>query len=429
MDKKTAGSRRLIISKNLIMMLVLLVVILIAVFAWYANADTVTAQQSSISASAADGVELALPDKTTGAFPTSNDAWKPNLKFSESGYLKNLVKDITSDGQQFVMPNFEAAKGLKEGRKVITDDVWVEGLSSKESLINTKPNDDDQYNYISFDFYIRSKSENINVTGDSFLAAGSERVVDEEGNVDTSASKFLKGTDIYRKSTYGAAAGEAKAFSADAIVGAMRVSLTGQPVASVSNGAETLDGNPKLKFLWLPRPDVYLNTDNNQNNWTLTTGVKTTDNLAAQTYVHSFYNGNTLVTENGVQRTVVGLTDKTGVKKGLTAGAYSDADVKTVSGTTDPAYFAVSKATDESKLGAKGYYPTLNQSKQIASGAPESSKGITFTAGTEKPNDNRATDGYYVYKMTMNIWIEGEDAEARRSMNNGVFSLKLDFGT
>lgn len=415
MDKKTAGSRRLVFSKNLIMMLVLLVVILITVFAWYTNTDTVTASKSTISACGADGVELALPDKDTGAFPKSNDAWTTQLDFSGSGYLKNLVKDITSNGQQFVMPNFEAAKGLKDGRKVITDDVWVEGLSSKEALTNAIANDDDQYNYISFDFYIRSKSKNINVTSDSFLAAGSELGYDENGQINESnpVKKLLKGSNIYRKSTYGAASGNANAFSSDAVVGAMRISLVGAPVSSVSGSNAALSADPDLKFLWLPRPDIYLNTDDNQNNWRLTTGVKKADALASQTYVHSFYTGN-IISGN--------------VKKGLTAGAYSDEDVKKVDGTTDPAYFAVSKADDESKLGTLGYYPKLGQSKNIASDAPESSKSIAFTA-SEDENDKRDTTGYYVYKYTMNIWIEGEDAEARRSMNNGVFSLELDFGT
>lgn len=418
MMKKTPGGRRLIPIKNLILMLVSLVVILATVFAWYTNNDKVTAEKSSISAKSADNIEFALPVKEANGnfiFPISNDNWSTELDFKESGFFTDFVKDVTSDGQQFAVPNFEAAKGLKEGRKVITDDVWVDGISSKEALINTQPNDDDQYNYISFDFYVRAKQKDINVLGESFLAAGSELGINENG--EKSEKKLLKGTSIYRKSTYGAADGNANAFSADAIVGAMRVSIVGQPVASVSTGSgtvtETLSGSPALKFLWLPRPDVYLNTDNNQNNWQLTTGVTKSNELAAQTYVHSFYHGETISGD---------------VKKGLTRGAYSDENVKSFNGTTHPAYFAVSKAADETKLGTLGYYPTLGQTKALVSDAPEASKSIQFTAGTEA-GDNRETIGYYVYKLTLNVWIEGEDAEARRSMNKGLFNLELDFGS
>lgn len=429
MTKKTIGGKRLVMTKNLIMMLVMLVVIFVAIFAWYTSSYAVTAETNSISAKSADNVELAVPEKigNVDVFPLSNASWKPEIDFSNSGYLKNLVKDITSGGNQFVVPNFEAASGLKEGRKVIADDVWTDGLSSKEALTNTSALDDDQYNYISLDFYVRSKSKDINVTSESFLAAGSELGIEEDGTIsETPAKKPLKGSNIYRCSTYGAQSGTANAFSADAVVGAMRVSLVGGPVTAVntSTRAETL-ANQNLRFLWLPRPDLYLSTDNNSNNWKLYTGIKPSNNtaqggmsvaqineIANQTYVHSFYEGN-IVTG--------------GVKKGLTPHTYNDTAVKTVDGAVANDIFKVSKITStDTSVGTTGYYPTLGQSANVANDAPESSKQIQFT---REQGDNRDTTGYYVYKYTLNIWIEGEDAEARRSMNNGVFSLELDFGT
>ena len=422
-------------TKNLIMMLVLLVVILIAIFAWYTDQYAATAESTSISASAADNVELAVPEKVTvtedgvekqkDSFPKSNDSWKSKIEFKTSGYLKDLVKDVTSNGEQFVIPNFEAAKGLGEGRKVITDDVWTKGLSSKEALTNTKVNDDDQYNYISLDFYVRSKSKNINVTADSFLAAGSELGYDGT-NADPNKAKLLTGEDIYRCSSYGAAKGKSGAFSADAIVGALRVSLIGAPVDGISTDDSTgittettFDGGTwanksALKFVWLPRPDIFLQTDDNSNNWKLYTGIKPSDTIAEKTYCHNFYTGN-VITGN--------------VKKGLTAGAYCDPAVKSIAGATNNSgIFKVSNINDNTELDGKGKYPTLGQSAKVASDAPETSKAIQFTAGTEQ-GDNRETTGYYVYKFTLNLWAEGEDAEARRSMSNGAFSLELDFGT
>lgn len=441
MKKIAIGDRRLVITKNLIMMLVMLVVIFVAIFAWYTESYKVTAGTTSISAQGADNVELALPKSVNGqtSFPISNDDWDTTLDFGGSGYLKNLVKDITSGGEQFVVPNFEAASGLMDGRKVIADDVWTEGLSSKEALTNSSTLDDDQYNYISFDFYIRSKQKNINVTSESFLAAGSELGYDGET---TSTVKPLKGTNIYRCSSYGAGEGNANAFSSDAIVGAMRVSLVGCLVDGVSttNGVTTethynggtWDANSDLRFLWLPRPDVYLQTDDDSNNWKLFTGIKPTGNsaqggltadqinaFADKTYAHSFYKGNT----------VTG-----GVKKGLTPHKYSDSLVKSVSGSDEnvPSVFKVSDTKNDTHLGETGHYPTLGQSVKVTGEPTEenlnTSKQIQFTQGTGDKADNETT-GYYVYKYTLNIWIEGEDAEARRSMNNGIFSLELDFGT
>ena len=435
MKKIAIGGKRFVITKNLIMMLVMLVVIFVAIFAWYTSSYAVTAETTSISAQAADNVELALPT-SDGKFPTSNDDWKSELDFAHSGYLKNLVKDITSNGKQFAVPTFEAAKGLKDGRKVIADDVWTEGLSSRVALTNESTLDDDQYNYISFDFYIRSKQQNINVTSESFLAAGSEIGYQDDEHKEE-ATKPLKGDSIYRCSSYGAQEGTANAFSSDAIVGAMRVSLVGCLVDGVnSSGKETTynggtwDANSDLRFLWLPRPDVYLKTDDNSNNWKLFSGIKPSgnaaqnglsaadvDELANQTYCHSFYEGNTVTGD---------------VKKTMTPHKYNDTLVKSVSGATASSVFKVSDTRNDAQLGATGHTPTLGQSARIT-GEPEQanldkSKQIQFTAGTEQ-GDNRDTTGYYVYKYTLNIWIEGEDAEARRSMNNGVFSLELDFGT
>lgn len=424
MEKITIGRKRLISIKNLILMAVILVVILAAVFSWYTESYSVTAETTSISAKGADNVELALPDRRSGsdAFPFNNDAWKTTLEFSKSGFLKDLVKDVTSDGKQFAVPTFAAATGLKDGRKVIADDVWTDGLSSKEALTNTSTLDDDQYNYISLDFYIRSKQSNINVTAESFLAAGSELGIKDDGTVEKDSSdnitsqQQLKGTNIYRSSSYGA--GGENSFSADAIVGAMRVSLVGAPV-SYEN--ETIsEGTSSLRFLWLPRPDIYLETDDNSNNWKLFTGIKPTGNsaqnnlaaeqvdaLANKTYAHSFYEGNVITG---------------GVKKTMTPHTYADSDVKTIDGAdTSKLYFKVSSAN----LGVANKIPSLGQSARLATDGLDSSKSIKFTTGDQ----NVTVDGYYVYKFTLNIWIEGEDAEARRSMNNGVFKLELDFGS
>lgn len=447
MKKIAIGDKRFVITKNLIMMLVMLVVIFIAIFAWYTSSYAVTAETTSISAQAADNVELALPNDD-GSFPISNNKWDTNLQFADSGYLKNLVKDITSNGKQFAVPTFEAAKGLKDGRKVIADDVWSDGLSSREALTNESTLDDDQYNYISFDFYIRSKQKDINVTGESFLAAGSETgyqdadhpspTEDVEERRSEGAKSLVKNDSksIYRTSSYGAAEGQIGSFSSDAIIGAMRVSLVGAPVDGVEQSGglyreTTYDGGTweaksDLRFLWLPRPDIHLNTDDNSNNWTLTTDINKTNPLAAETYCHQFYYGEYVKNSNDEY-----ILDSDGKKipKNLTKTIYYDHNVYTpsdITGKSSPNFFFVSNGVKN--LSENVSFPSLGQSATVADDAPETSKNIEFIKGTGEKAD-KDTTGYYVYKYTLNIWIEGEDAEARRSMNNGVFSLELDFGT
>ena len=444
MKTNASRDRRLLITKNSILMLVMLVIIFLAIWAWYLNPFTpVTASNTEISAAGTDDIELALPVKVNGEdyFPISNTEWKHTIEFNDSGYLKNLVKDVTSNGEQFVVPNFEAASGLEQGRKVIPDDVWTLGLSSKDALTNTIANDDDQYNYVSLEFYARSKVNSFQVTGGSYLAAGSElgKYVDSDGNIADGDPKLLKGSNIYRPSSYGAAAGTANAFSADAIVGAMRVSLQGKPVASVSGSGNTCTANyasgveDTLRFVWLPRPDIFLKTDNNSDNWRLHTGLKPNDGTAysKKTYAHTFYQGD-----------YVNDTVKKGLTKKLYYDRYSN-DVYNYSTDSDalfadcvtssPNVFKVTKiAANDANVGTLGYTPKLNQSQPIAgisgiTGDSTASNGIGFTADPDNPT--QATSGYYVYKYTLNLWIEGEDAEARRSMNDGMFSMLLELGT
>lgn len=461
MSKKTGSGRRFMIAKNLIMMLATLAAILVAIFAWYTNNSTVTAEGTTISAKSAENVELALPEhvevnsQLVESFPIKNKSWSTSISFNNSGFLKDLVKDVTSGGKQFVVPNFQAASGLQEGRKVIADDVWVEGLSSQQALKNEVVNDDDQYNYISLDFYLRSKTKDISVIADSFLAAGSEKGIDDSGEVTKDADdnitsvRSLIGSNVYRPSTYGDVNGNS-AFSSDAIVGAMRVSLECAPVDGTTtdssthvttettyNGESEWSDASALKFVWLPRPDLYLLTDNDSSNWRLYTGIKPSgndakgsltaadvDTLAKQEiYCHSFFEGNYI--NNTVPK---GLTyhkywDKANYNDQEPAPTWLDGENSFAA--TNPDIFKVSVTKNDEDLGKVGHYPTLGQSVRVADNALEDSKSITFLSA----EDNRETEGYYVYKCKLNIWIEGEDAEARRSMNNGMFTLELDFGT
>ena len=114
----------------------------------------------------------------------------------------------------------------------------------------------------------------------------------------------------------------------------------------------------------------------------------------------------------------------TDVKKGLELHKYYDSNVQSFTDCdeTIPSYFHV---TDVTKKTSEENYPKFGQSASIAGDGSDVSQSIAFIPESE---DNRDTTGYYVYKYTLNLWIEGEDAEARRSMNKGVFNLELSFG-
>lgn len=425
MKKSTSRSRRYLITKNSILLLVMLVVIFLAVWAWFGGGDVATATGIKMSSNNPEEIEIAVPEKVVknghviDAFPQNNNSWDYNIQFEKTGYLSDLVKDVTSDGKEFIIPGFNASTDYQTGRTVNTEDFWTAAQTSKEVLSDDKPNNDDHYQVVSLDFYLRSHNKTINLSPNSYLASGSELGVymnESTGRFVTGSTKPLSGTNLYRKSDYGN-------FSADAIVGAMRVSLIGAPVDSISsdtaddastyymesayNGG-TWETNAQKKIIWLPRPDLLLNTTSNDNDWTLTSAITKNHTDSSKTYFHSYY---------------APKSETRSIHKGVEKKIYYDSNVKSYSGNdaTDPGNFVVSGKN----FNGSGY-PKLDQSPVLSNDGTEVSKTISFTQGTGE-KASRPTSGYYVYKYTLNLWIEGEDAEARRSMSNGLFSLFLEF--
>ena len=65
----------------------------------------------------------------------------------------------------------------------------------------------------------------------------------------------------------------------------------------------------------------------------------------------------------------------------------------------------------------------LDESKVVHAYTP-STDGTIAKIGTTTLNKN---DGFYYTTATINIWVEGCDAEARRALSGGKFNIVLDF--
>ena len=404
MTKKTGMMhRRLLFAKNSTMMLVVLVVILFSVFAWYNIDREVSATGIVISAAESSMLQIAFPGPND-MLPTDGN-FTDELHFDSSDYFKELIKDVTGDGHKFIVPTFNtntnSDTSVREGRTVLTEGDWTEGLSSKEALTNIDPTDDNKYNYISLDFYVRSNKPLIKLCSSSYLAAKSEL----ENN--TILSNEVNANDPLKSAP----------FSKDAIVGAMRVSLEQSNVTlareNVGSPYTETDSDPSCTLLWLPRPDIHVTTANSETDWTLQY-VKPTDDLASTTYSHSYYEGQTPTTV--VNR---GVELKTFYDSGLFDSAVFP-------GATSPSFFKVTNipSRDYDRVWNSvdgreaGYYPTFGQEVEVAD------NGTQLTA--DKTGYGR---DYYIYRMKLNVWIEGVDAEARRAMNGGKFKLFLEFVT
>lgn len=389
--KTGVKNRRLLFAKNSILMLVMLVVIFLAIFAWYGIRKQVGATGISVEAAKPGDVQIAVPN-SSDKLPTDGD-FKNSIDFkNETNYFMDFIKDVTSDGHQFVVPTFDTTdpdSTATNGKTVLMAGDWTEGLSSRAALISPDESDDNKYNYISLDFYLRSSSPRISLSSESYLQAYSEQQTGTNAKI--SSGTFNKGTNI--------------PFSADAIVGAMRVSLEKSAV-TFSGGEE--EDNTSLRertLLWLPRPDIHVNTASDESNWSLNY-VKPTDALASTTYRHTFYEGD--------------YVPNTTVKRGLIEHTYYDsgATPSLSSGAASPDFFKVTKipSSEYNSIGTAGYTPKFGQTVQIASDAD----ALT-------PATTNYSKSWYIYRMRLNVWIEGADAEARRAMNNGKFKLFLEF--
>lgn len=153
-------------------------------------------------------------------------------------------------------------------------------------------------------------------------------------------------------------------FSKNGIAGAIRVALI--DVMDVDQAAKpTLDN---LQYLWIPRPDLSLVENNDV--FTLFKGVTEGDS-----YKHTYFSPNTGNTGLEFKET----TDKLLLPK-------------------------VSENPDDA--------PCFEENVPVTS----TGKVVTLNKKT-----------YYMYKFTVNMWLEGSDNESSNALNGGEFQLRMNF--
>lgn len=328
MKNSTAPNRKTgrMIAKNLIVLFTVALAGFCGIQAWFTDKRSAEANGIEVECQAPDGIEIAVVghdapvpanDKYTVGNITLN---KTNCKF-----LENLqLTEITGDGTFFRKPALIQSDGQAH---VDTKAEWSEPTANEH--------------YLSFDLYIRSKSQyNISIGKKSTIKPDAPQLTTQDG------------TGIKNKSKYGN-------FSRDSVVGAVRFSVVDYKSAPLSK-----------KLLWLPAPNILLEQ---------TTDVYTLsdDKENGDSYSHVYYN----------------------TKK----------EKKTVSSTdVDSAFVVNNKGFVDGKFTYE-----LGKNKSIAE---------------LKKSSDTDTDPYYGdygAMVTCNMWIEGEDAEARLALVNGKFKVNL----
>lgn len=323
MKNSTAPNRKTgrMIAKNLIVLFTVALAGFCGIQAWFTDKRSAEANGIAVECQAPDGIEIAVVGH--GAPAPANDKYtvgnitlsKANCKFLE----KLQLTEITGDGTYFRKPALIQSGGQAQ---VDTKAEWSEPTANEH--------------YLSFDLYIRSKSQyNISIGKKSTIKPDAPQLTSQDG------------TGIKNKSKYGN-------FSRDSVVGAVRFSVVDYKSAP-----------PSKKLLWLPAPNILL--EQTTDEYTLSDNKQ--DGVS---YSHVYYD--------------------TKKKK------------QTVSSAEQDAAFVVNKGF----VGGKFTYE-LGKNQRIA----------------ELTKSKDSTDPYYSAMVTCNMWIEGEDAEARLALVNGKFNVSL----
>lgn len=328
MKNSTAPNRKTgrMIAKNLIVLFTVALAGFCGIQAWFTDKRSAEANGIEVECQAPDGIEIAVVGH--GAPAPANDKYtvgnitlnKTNCKF-----LENLqLTEITSDGTDFYKPALIQTGGQAQ---VDTKADWSPAAANQH--------------YLSFDLYIRSKSQyNIAIGKKSTIKPDAPQLTSQDG------------TGIKNKSKYGN-------FSRDSVVGAVRFSVVDYKSAL-----------PSKKLLWLPAPNILLTQT--EEGYTLSD-----DKENGVSYSHVYYD------KNKKQQTV------------------SDSKV-------DNAFVVNNKGFVDGKFTYE-----LVQNQNIAQ---------------LKKSSDTDTDPYYGdygAMVTCNMWIEGEDAEARLALVNGKFKVNL----
>lgn len=316
------------IAKNLIVLFTVALAGFCGIQAWFTDKSSAEADGINVECQAPDGIQIAVVKHNDKA-PVDSEykVGKITLNKTNCPFLENLqLTEITGDGIDFRKPALIQTGGKAQ---VDTTTAW-------------SPADANQH-YLSFDLYIRSKSQyNISIGKKSTIKPDAPQLTTSDG------------TGIKNKSKYGN-------FSRDAVVGAVRFSVVDYKTAPFTK-----------KLLWLPAPNILLTQTDE--------GYTLSDNeQSGVSYSHVYYD-----------------TQK---------------EKQTVSNAEQDAAFVVNN-NNNAFVGGKFTYE-LGENKSIAE----------LKKSSDTKNDPYYGD--YGAMVTCNMWIEGEDAEARLALVNGNFKVNL----
>lgn len=241
MKNSTAPNRKTgrMIAKNLIVLFTVALAGFCGIQAWFTDNRSAKANGIEVECQAPDGIEIAVVGHGDPA-PTKYTVGNITLNKTDYPFLEKLqLTEITGDGTYFSKPSLIQSGGQAH---VNPDGEWSEPAANEH--------------YLSFDLYIRSKSQyNISIGKKSTIKPDAPQLTTQDG------------TGIKNKSKYGN-------FSRDSVVGAVRFSVVDYKSAP-----------PSKKLLWLPAPNILLKQTTDE--YTLSV-----DMPSGESYSHVYYDTN-----------------------------------------------------------------------------------------------------------------------------------------
>ena len=302
--------------KLLMLFVATLSVLVVGAWSWFNSASDADSDDIKMTISTIEALEVSV----------SNSSFSTHIDLSrDTEILDNLkMRDVTGFDSGFLVPKFNSDIGISEPNLSAS---WDSAVANED--------------YLSFELVFRTKKQS-----DIYIASGTKVSTYCENQ-----GAPLDGADALNKSSYGD-------FSRDAIVGALRMNVF---------------DSAGYKFLWIPRPDIYLEASADHQRYDLHTNLALNEQRTRKTIIHTCYGTN--------------------LNKALRDCGESENVIASASAFTANAY-------DE------------------ASGSNITKIATTFI---------KDGDYYYSQPVIINIWLEGCDTEALRALSGGKYEIALNF--
>ena len=358
---------RKMIAKNLIILVALAVVAFVGVYSWFTKTTTATADGINASTKMNDKLEFyIMPPSDTDQYSAIKQRFVDNANWNAEHSSETPRRTKWHQGKvdfDFSDQEFKFMDGL------FMSEVTGDGTSFKIPKLM-------QYNNVAY-IDTTQAFENA-VANDNYMSFdlyfrsknNYSIALTNESKIEPVDANSLSGQHDYNGEND-------EASMKPGAIGAVRMSIL--------NCA-----NNERELLWIPAPNVWYNglTDH------LYTGLTAND-----TGDYSFSNkGSAYYTGSGI-------------------------DLRTGESTTDHSFYSSNNAsrTTWHNGGSENVKASTDRNYYLGS---DSSDDVTVVTLSKKDKDNNE---YYYGHIRVNLWIEGEDAEARLRLVNGKFNMSLCF--